>query len=235
MLHEAIALRPRVVELVGIAHADQVRRDAAAEAREVGDDVPPQVRRRRVAVQQDDRVAAARLHVGHALPLDLGVALRIALESGHVRSGLETRQEHRVGSRGVFEPDRNDLGVGVARPPRLEVLHGGEADDDVLVRRLVAVRAFRGTAGEDPAAVGLDGLEDAALVGAKAVRVLDLEVCDEEGGHGCSVDDWRKRNMLSQAGRAVTRAVCGRRPRRVRRGRPRRAASARPRRRWRRW
>jgi hypothetical protein len=46
------------------AHAHEVGRQAASAALHVRDDVAPQVRRR-VAVQEDDRVADADLDVGH--------------------------------------------------------------------------------------------------------------------------------------------------------------------------
>ena len=68
--------RPGVVELLGVAHADEVGGDAAPERRHVGHDVAPEVRRGRVAVQEDDGVAPARLDVGHALAEHLDGPLR---------------------------------------------------------------------------------------------------------------------------------------------------------------
>ena len=48
-----------------IAHADIVRRQAAAEGQQMRDDVSPQVGRRGVAVQEHDRIARAGVDIGH--------------------------------------------------------------------------------------------------------------------------------------------------------------------------
>ena len=48
-----------------LPHADQVRRQATRDLGAVRDDVPPQVRGRRVSVQEDDRIARALVDVGH--------------------------------------------------------------------------------------------------------------------------------------------------------------------------
>ena len=65
---EGVGAALRVGELAGLAHADQVRRDAAAQVLHVRDDVAPQVGRRRVAVQEDDRITFADVDVGHLRP-----------------------------------------------------------------------------------------------------------------------------------------------------------------------
>ena len=64
VLDEAVASGRRR-ELVGVAHADQVGRDAAALVCEVRHHVAPEVRRGRVAVQEDDRRPRSHLDVGH--------------------------------------------------------------------------------------------------------------------------------------------------------------------------
>src|SRR5262249_60827173 len=51
--------------LAGVAHPDQVGGEAAVTARDVGDDVAPEIGRRRVAVQEDDRIPGACVDVGH--------------------------------------------------------------------------------------------------------------------------------------------------------------------------
>jgi hypothetical protein len=53
------------VGLPRAAHADQVRGQAAGLAGQLRDHVSPQVRRRRIAVQEDDRVAVAVILVVH--------------------------------------------------------------------------------------------------------------------------------------------------------------------------
>jgi hypothetical protein len=54
------------VRLAGLAVADQVGRDAARDGRDVRHDVPPDERRSRIAVQEeDDRPIRARLDVRH--------------------------------------------------------------------------------------------------------------------------------------------------------------------------
>ncbi len=85
MLDEAIAVRAAVRQLLGIPHADQVRRNAAPKALGVGDDVPPEVAGRRVAVQKDDGISIgiARLDIGHATAVHLG---ELFLCPGHATS-----------------------------------------------------------------------------------------------------------------------------------------------------
>jgi hypothetical protein len=54
------------VGLVGLSHADEIDRDAPRVGLEVRHDVAPEIRRRGVPVQEQDRVAGARLHVVQA-------------------------------------------------------------------------------------------------------------------------------------------------------------------------
>jgi hypothetical protein len=65
VLDEAIRAGATVRQLVGVAHADQVGGDAAAEWLQVRQHVAPEVRRGGVAVQQHDGVALSHLHVCH--------------------------------------------------------------------------------------------------------------------------------------------------------------------------
>jgi hypothetical protein len=65
VLDEAIRGEATVGQLVGVAHADQVGRDAAASALQVRQHVAPEIRRGGIAVQQHDGVALSHLHVRH--------------------------------------------------------------------------------------------------------------------------------------------------------------------------
>ena len=65
LLGEVVAVRPRGLELSRVAEADEVRRQAAAESGDVGDHVAPKVRRRRVPVEEHDRVAGPHLEPRH--------------------------------------------------------------------------------------------------------------------------------------------------------------------------
>jgi hypothetical protein len=60
-----VAARSGSGQLVRHTHADQVRRQAPATVRDPAEDVPPQVRRRGVAVQEHDGIAAPDLPIGH--------------------------------------------------------------------------------------------------------------------------------------------------------------------------
>lgn len=53
----------RIVRLVGQAHADMVRHDAAVTVRQAAHQIPPQVAPRRIAVQHHDHLAIARTFV----------------------------------------------------------------------------------------------------------------------------------------------------------------------------
>src|SRR5215469_1868109 len=70
VLDEAIAIRAAVGQLVGIAHTDQVRRDATAQRLQVRQHVAPEVGRGGIAVQQHDGVALSHLHVRHLAVVD---------------------------------------------------------------------------------------------------------------------------------------------------------------------
>ena len=76
VLDESVPSRPGVVELLGVAHADEVEGDAARQRCHARHDVAPEIGRGRVAVQEDDGVAPARLDVGHALAEHLDRPLR---------------------------------------------------------------------------------------------------------------------------------------------------------------
>jgi hypothetical protein len=75
VLDEGVGMGTAVRQLVRIAHANQVGREAMAEAREVGDDVASEGGGCRVAVEEDDRVALPGLDIGHGAPLDLSILL----------------------------------------------------------------------------------------------------------------------------------------------------------------
>src|SRR5215467_1388525 len=65
VLDEAIRAGATVRQLVGVAHADQVGGDAAAEWLQVWQYVAPEVRRSGIAMQQHDGVAVSHLHIRH--------------------------------------------------------------------------------------------------------------------------------------------------------------------------
>ena len=48
-----------------VAHSHVIRGEAPPERQHAGNDVSPQVRRRRVAMQEDDRIPFADVHVRH--------------------------------------------------------------------------------------------------------------------------------------------------------------------------
>ena len=60
-----IPVGARVIELVGVAHADQVHRNTPPEVGERRHDVAPQIRRGRVAVLEYDRRAPAGFDISH--------------------------------------------------------------------------------------------------------------------------------------------------------------------------
>ena len=72
LLRVAVAVASRIVELVRIAHANEVTGDQSSEAFAVRHDVSPQVGRRRVAMLEHNGVALTLVNVGHAFALDLG-------------------------------------------------------------------------------------------------------------------------------------------------------------------
>jgi hypothetical protein len=70
-----VAVRAGGVQLVGVAHPDQVAGDQATQASAGRHHVTPEVGRRRVAVLEDDRGALALVDVGHPVALNLGELL----------------------------------------------------------------------------------------------------------------------------------------------------------------
>ena len=86
---EGIAVRARVIELVTIAHANQVWRDQASLACKVGHHIAPQIGRHRVAMQEDNRIAGPFFDIGHLLTMDGGKFLFVAERRSHAStSGL---------------------------------------------------------------------------------------------------------------------------------------------------
>ena len=83
-----VAVRARVVELVGVAHANQVHRDTAAVFGQCRHDVAPQVRRGWVTVLQDDWIAFTHLDKGHAFAIYADELLRVFVGRDHCRIPL---------------------------------------------------------------------------------------------------------------------------------------------------
>ena len=75
MFNERVAVGVCVRQLVRIAHADQIDGDATSVVGGVGQDVPPEIARRGIAVQKDDGVAAADFHIGHLQAVGSDLAL----------------------------------------------------------------------------------------------------------------------------------------------------------------
>ena len=69
-----VAAWTRRVQLVRSAHPDQIAGHQPAQPLQVWHHVAPQIRRRRVAVRKDDRVALALVDVGHPLAVDVAVS-----------------------------------------------------------------------------------------------------------------------------------------------------------------
>ena len=65
VVDEPVAARSGPGQLVRRPHAHQIGRQAPATVRDPAQDVPPQVGRRRVAVQEHDRIAVPDLATGH--------------------------------------------------------------------------------------------------------------------------------------------------------------------------
>src|SRR3546814_6154542 len=70
MLGIGITLGPRRIELVRIAHADQVTGDQPSKPGAMRHDIAPQIGRRRIAVLEEDRIAGSFIENGHAPALD---------------------------------------------------------------------------------------------------------------------------------------------------------------------
>src|SRR3546814_15768894 len=71
MLGIGITLGPRRIELVRIAHADQVTGYQPSQPGAMRHDIAPQIGRRRIAVLEEDRIAGSFIEIGHAPALDL--------------------------------------------------------------------------------------------------------------------------------------------------------------------
>ena len=69
MFDVAITVRTRIIQLVRIAHADEIDRNAASLVRQVGHDITPEIGRGRIAVLKHDRIAIAHLDIRHSLAL----------------------------------------------------------------------------------------------------------------------------------------------------------------------
>jgi hypothetical protein len=82
---------------VGIAHADHGGRDTATEMLNVRNDVSPQIRRCRVAVQEDDRIAP-----GNGGELDAGARRSLAVQDGARSPGCTATAMTRSASRGLY-------------------------------------------------------------------------------------------------------------------------------------
>jgi hypothetical protein len=84
---KAISLGAGRIELVGIAHADQIRRQTPAEPRYLRHDVTPEIGRGRVAVhEQKHRLTRSQIHVCQALTVDREVFFHVrvaAMRRGH--------------------------------------------------------------------------------------------------------------------------------------------------------
>src|SRR5207248_814704 len=105
VVREAVVAAGR---LARTAHADEIGRQAATGAGEVRNHVAPEIRRRGVAVQEDDRNADADLHVGH-----------VAVEDGHTPPLVEVRRRDRVRHRAAIiigHGRTSAAGVPVAGP-----------------------------------------------------------------------------------------------------------------------
>src|SRR5260370_14022053 len=67
MLQKAIPIRIGAFQLFRVSHANEVRRDAAGLRRDMRHNIAPDIGRRRIAVQEDDRRPVPELRIGHPL------------------------------------------------------------------------------------------------------------------------------------------------------------------------
>ena len=63
VIGEAVRSGPGIGQLVRLPHADQVRRNTSAVWHEVRQHVPPEIRRRGIAVQENDRIAGTFVRI----------------------------------------------------------------------------------------------------------------------------------------------------------------------------
>src|SRR3546814_5548515 len=75
MVSISITFGPRRIELVRMAHADQVTGDQPSQPGAMRHDIAPQIGRRRIAVLEEDRIAGPFIDIGHAPALDLNELL----------------------------------------------------------------------------------------------------------------------------------------------------------------
>jgi len=79
---KAVGVRARVFELAGIAHADQIRRHAAAEPGNLRHHIAPEIGGGRVAVEKEKhRLARAEFDIGHALAVHDGKFLWVRFDA----------------------------------------------------------------------------------------------------------------------------------------------------------
>jgi len=92
VIDEAVGAVGRVA---GIAHADEIGGETASERQEIRNDVAPEIGRRRVAMEEDDRISLADIDIHH-----VGVEHRYALSVGDVfgRDGGLGHVKNSVGS-----------------------------------------------------------------------------------------------------------------------------------------
>ena len=97
VLYEAIRARSGVRQLVGVAHPEEVGRQATPQGRQVRDHRPPEERRGWVAVQEHDRVGRPLFHEGDPPPQNLHCAfvhspLLLVLRSPIIMTTLRARR-----------------------------------------------------------------------------------------------------------------------------------------------
>jgi hypothetical protein len=86
MLQKAVASRIGALKLFGISHSDQVRRYAPSALRNHRHDVAPDIRRSRIAMKEHDRRPTSKLHVGHALAVNVTKPLWKLFGRKHARA-----------------------------------------------------------------------------------------------------------------------------------------------------
>ena len=70
VLFEGVAVGARLVERVGVAHADEIGSNTPSHAGQMGNDVAPQVGTGWVAVKEDNGNALSFVDIQHRLPVD---------------------------------------------------------------------------------------------------------------------------------------------------------------------
>lgn len=84
MVYESVAVGANVIELVGVAHTDEIRGDDTALALQMRHDVSPYERRGGISMKEDNGITLADLDIGHALAAD---GLELLLEEA--RRGIK--------------------------------------------------------------------------------------------------------------------------------------------------